>query len=88
MSYGVTICAERSAICSGVSNGNRNFKAAMVTSDLDYFLSPCGACRQALIEFNTKYCFLVTVDKKLQYFTMEYLLPSGCRIPQLKKDSI
>lgn len=48
-SYGLTICAERSAVVSAVSAGYREFVAiAVATRDGG---SPCGACRQVLSEF-------------------------------------
>lgn len=53
-SYGLTICAERSAIFAAVSAGKRRFRAlALVTQKLPGldFNSPCGACRQVMSEF-------------------------------------
>lgn len=48
-SYGLTICAERSAIFSAVSNGYRHFnEMAVVTKDGG---TSCGACRQVIIQF-------------------------------------
>lgn len=50
-SYGLTICAERAAICAAVSAGARRFRRAVVVSDVDPPAAPCGACRQVLSEF-------------------------------------
>lgn len=51
-SYGLTICAERSAVVAAVSKGQRQFAAiAIATPDADYPVGPCGACRQVLGEF-------------------------------------
>lgn len=51
-SYGLTNCAERSAIFAAVSQGETAFKAlAISTPDSDYPVSPCGACRQVISEF-------------------------------------
>ena len=54
-SYGLTICAERSAIVKAVSMGKREFRAlAICCPDADYPVSPCGACRQVITEFTEK----------------------------------
>jgi cytidine deaminase len=51
-SYGLTICAERAAIFAAVSAGARQFRRAVVVSDVDPPAAPCGACRQVLSEFS------------------------------------
>lgn len=48
-SFGLTICAERAAIFSAVSQGVRRIVAlAVCTGNIG---TPCGACRQVLVEF-------------------------------------
>ena len=49
-SYGLTICAERVAVCSAVAQGDRKLTAICVS--LTEIPVPCGACRQFLMEFN------------------------------------
>ena len=51
ISYGATICAERTAAVKAVSEGEREFVKLAIMSDLDDFTYPCGICRQFLSEF-------------------------------------
>ena len=51
-SYGLTICAERTALFKGVSEGAKCFVAlAVSTPDSEKPVAPCGACRQVISEF-------------------------------------
>jgi cytidine deaminase len=50
-SYGLTNCAERTAIFSGVAAGRKDFVALAVVADGERMPYPCGACRQVLSEF-------------------------------------
>ena len=49
-SFGLTVCAERTAIFKAVSEGQRRFEAVAVASDAPGFTPPCGACRQVLFD--------------------------------------
>jgi cytidine deaminase len=49
--YGLTICAERVAIFTAISEGERGFDAIAVVTDTDSLTPPCGACRQLIWEF-------------------------------------
>ena len=50
-SFGNAICAERTALCKAVSEGQRSFVKLAVTADTDGPCTPCGICRQMLLEF-------------------------------------
>jgi len=53
-SYGLSNCAERTAIFKAVSEGKRRFKRLVVIGDTDGPIAPCGACRQVICEFCAK----------------------------------
>src|SRR5919106_5668640 len=50
-SFGLTICAERVAASAAIAAGEREFAAIAVASRGG--VTPCGACRQFLAEFNS-----------------------------------
>lgn len=50
-SYGLSMCAERTAIFNAVTAGARNFDALAVAGPEGVATLPCGACRQVLWEF-------------------------------------
>ena len=52
ISFGLTICAERSALTAAVQAGCRKFSGIAVVADTDTPVMPCGACRQFLAEFH------------------------------------
>ena len=47
-SYGLTVCAERTAVFKAISEGVKGFRAVAVVTDAEPPASPCGACRQVL----------------------------------------
>lgn len=50
-SYGLTTCAERTAVAKAISEGARGFRAiAVVGPEDDVACAPCGSCRQVLHE--------------------------------------
>ncbi|MFL6268095.1 MAG: cytidine deaminase [Actinomycetes bacterium] len=50
-SYGLAICAERSAVVAAVAAGSRSFQSIAVAGNGPDPVTPCGACRQVLREF-------------------------------------
>ena len=72
-SYGLTICAERTAAVKAVSSGERDFVAiAVVTADGG---TPCGACRQVLAEFAEGLPVLLANRKERSLHDLRDLLP-------------
>lgn len=74
-SYGLTNCAERTAIFSAVAAGARDFAALAVVADGDLPCSPCGACRQVIAEFAVERIILANLKGDRQVVTKEELLP-------------
>ena len=56
-SYGLSICAERNAVFHAVASGTRDFLAVAVATENG--VTPCGACRQVLAEFNPQMTVLL-----------------------------
>jgi cytidine deaminase len=54
VSFGLTVCAERSAISSAIVDGMTHISAVHVMSNQAEPISHCGACRQVLTEFMQK----------------------------------
>jgi len=72
--YGMSICAERTAVVKAISEGMREFEAiAIVTEDAG---TPCGACRQFLSEFGSDIMvILADTHGKYTLATVGELLP-------------
>lgn len=78
-SFGLTNCAERTAIFKAVSEGDRKIIAIAVVADTVGPVSPCGACRQVLAEFcdqETK-IYLTNLHGNTEEWTIEQLLPGA-----------
>jgi cytidine deaminase len=52
ISFGLTVCAERSAVTAAIQAGSRKLSAIAIVADVESPVVPCGACRQFLAEFN------------------------------------
>ncbi|WP_062104650.1 cytidine deaminase [Bacillus niameyensis] len=76
-SYGVTNCAERTAMFNAISSGERDFQMLTVIADTDEPVSPCGACRQVIAELCPKdmVVVLANLSGKTKIVTVEELLP-------------
>ena len=82
-SYGLTNCAERSAIFAAVSKlggSNVKIRAVAVVNDHDAACSPCGACRQVIAEFGPEAILWYQGRNGIQESTMEHLLPDCFRL--------
>ncbi len=50
VSYGLTNCAERTAMFNAIANGESNLVRMVVCADTPEPIAPCGACRQVMVE--------------------------------------
>ena len=83
-SYGLTMCAERTAIFKGVSEGLRRFVKVAVVTDTDTPTPPCGACRQLLWEFGPDaVVLLANLKGDVVQYTVRELLPAAFDAGQL-----
>jgi len=89
-SFGLTICAERTAIVKAVSEGHRKFKAIAISSNLaNTFITPCGACRQTLVVFGTDWeVYMTKPDHSYKLVTAGELLPYGFFPEQLDEERL
>ena len=83
-SYGLTICAERAAVCAAVTAGAQRFRRAVVVSDAEPPAAPCGACRQVLSEFGPEMAVLGVGPGSRVSWTMGQLLPAAFGPEQLR----
>lgn len=76
-SYGLTICAERSAVVAAVSAGVQRFRRIVVVTDSDPPASPCGACRQVLAEFGPDLEVEAVGPRRQVRWRLDDLLPAS-----------
>jgi cytidine deaminase len=78
-SFGLTNCAERTALFKAISEGYREFTGIAVIADTDGPVSPCGACRQVMVELcpPDMKVFLSNLKGDIQETTVADLLPGA-----------
>lgn len=76
-SYGLSNCAERTAIFKAVSEGKKKFAKIAIASDAESFCPPCGACRQVMLEFMDPEAVVVLINpqNEIKEFTLNQLIP-------------
>jgi cytidine deaminase len=74
--FGLTLCAERTAIFKAISEGERKFKAIAIASDSHDYITPCGACRQIIFDHCGEIDIICTNGKgEYKTFKTSQLLP-------------
>ena len=81
-SYGMTNCAERTAIFSAIAKGGPELeiRAVAVANDHGVPCSPCGACRQVIYEFGPRAIVFYEGKKGPKQSLITDLLPEGFRL--------
>lgn len=77
-SYGLTVCGERVALFNAAAAGERSIVGVAVVTGADLVTSPCGACRQVIVEFG-RHVVVVgeTLGGSRRSWTIEELLPDS-----------
>ncbi|MEO8277687.1 MAG: cytidine deaminase [Thermoanaerobaculia bacterium] len=83
-SYGVTICAERSAVAAAVSAGHRRFRAVVIVTPSTPPGPPCGLCRETMTEFCDPDLpiLLANPQGERRMFSLGELFPEPFRLPE------
>lgn len=77
-SYGLCICAERTAAVKAVSEGHCDFKRIVIAGNSEDYCTPCGACRQFLYEFAPGMEIIcLNAKREAMKTTLSALLPHG-----------
>lgn len=76
-SYGLTNCAERTAVFKAISEGERCLRILAVVADTPQPVAPCGACRQVMAEFGVKKVIMCNTKGDKREMTLAELLPSA-----------
>lgn len=83
-SYGMSNCAERTALFSAIAAGQRpgSFAGMAIVGDTVEPIAPCGACRQVLLELCDPQMpvILSNLKQELKHTTVSELLPNAFRI--------
>ena len=82
-SFGVTLCAERSAFAAAVSAGHRHFRGVAIVTDTSPPGPPCGLCRETMTEFCAPGMpiLLSNPQGERRWTTMGDLFPEPFRFP-------
>jgi len=75
-SYGLSMCAERVALFGAVSSGEKEFSKLAIVANTKKPITPCGACRQILLEFcDDLEIISATIKGKMKRYTLKELYP-------------
>ena len=80
-SYGLSLCAERSAISAAIAGGAKRIRAVVIVTRSDPPATPCGACRQWMSELGNDDMEVIVANARgaVRRFTLAQLLPEPFR---------
>ncbi len=80
--YGLTICAESSAICQMIAAGKQKISSVIVINAEGSLCPPCGSCRQRIAEFSQKntVIHLCSHQSIIKSYTINELLPHAFKL--------
>ena len=77
-SYGLTLCAERTTVCTALAAGVRTFTQMVIVADSETPCPPCGACRQFLFEFAPNLeLWVANISGETKFYRLCDLLPEA-----------
>ncbi len=86
-SYGLTMCAERVAMFAAVAAGCRQIDAIAIAGPEDEPLSPCGACRQVMVELAPDAQVIMAGRDARRTRIVDELMPEAFGAEDLDEDS-
>lgn len=89
VSFGLTNCAERTAIYAAVTDKMQTIDLIVVVGDTPEPIAPCGACRQVIAEFAlpTTHILMANLHKDYAIVPFTDLLPTAFQSTELKRES-
>lgn len=85
-SFGLTNCAERTALFTAVAAGEKDVEAMAVVADTEDLTTPCGACRQVLVELAPRARVIIgNLKGDVMVTTSRDLLPGAFTTDELQQ---
>lgn len=79
--------AEYTAICNAISHGHKKITDILIVGGDDQLISPCGSCRQIIVEFCIQPCpiYLANQQNIVKKIQIKDLLPDAFDVHTLRE---